>query len=129
MRQLVRPAYAHFKDLRATVKTNDKPDPTQRDPRIIRDTEHDMRMPPYMRDSDATPLSLNRRQYEFLMQTVERLQPTAKELKTEAPESISQTRDHLSRVVQRFSDKASSSGGTSALKGKRSRPADRKGVS
>lgn len=131
VRAMIRPAYGHFKDLRPTVKTNDKPDPAQRDPRILRDTEHDMRMPPYMRDSDATPLSLNRRQYEFLMQTVESLQPTAKELKTGVPASVSPTRDHVSHVVQRFSDKAASSGGANAPKAsnKKSRASGRKGAS
>jgi hypothetical protein len=110
VRAMIRPAYAHFKNLRPTVKTNDKPDPAQRDPRILRDTEHDMRMPPYMRDSDATPLSLNRRQYEFLMQTVESLRPRTKQLKTGVPPSVSTTRAHVSRVVQRLSKKSSTSG-------------------
>ena len=107
--QMIRPAYAHFKGLRPTVRTNDKPDPTQRDPRILRDTEHDMRMPPYMRDSDATPLSLNRRQYEFLMQTTDRLQTTVRAVDAGAPSSLSPTRDHFSRVVQRLSAKTSDS--------------------
>lgn len=34
---------------------------------------HDMRMPPYMRDSDASPLSLTRRQYVQLMALVDHL--------------------------------------------------------
>lgn len=131
VRAMIRPAYGHFKDLRQTVKTNDKPDPARRDPRILRDTEHDMRMPPYMRDSDATPLSLNRRQYEFLMQIVGSLQPTAKQLKTGVPASASPTQDHLSRVVQRFSDKASTSGeaNTPTARSRKSSPAGRKGAS
>jgi hypothetical protein len=35
---------------------------------------HDMRMPPYMRDSDDNPLSLTWRQYATLMQLVEQLE-------------------------------------------------------
>jgi len=34
---------------------------------------HDMRMPPYMRDSDASPLSLTRRQYVQVMRLVDQL--------------------------------------------------------
>jgi len=119
VRSIIRPAYARFKDLRATVKTDDKPDPTQRDPRLLRDAEHDMRMPPYMRDSDATPLSLNRRQYEFLMQTVEGLQLTGRDVRAAEPASLSPTRDHRSRVLQRFSAKASGSNKPAAAKARK----------
>jgi hypothetical protein len=131
VRAMIRPAYAHFKDLRPTVNTNDKPDPARRDPRIVRDTEHDMRMPPYMRDSDATPLSLNRRQYEFLMKTVESLQPRAKGLSSGVPASVSLTRDHVSRVVQRLSAKAAISGQTKPPQASNRKPraSGRKGAS
>jgi len=110
VRQMIRPAYARFKDLQPTVKTNQKPNPTQRDPRILRDGEHDMRMPPYMRDSDASPLSLNRRQYEFLMQTVDALQPATKAAKASASRGASPTHTRVSQVVQRLSAKALTSG-------------------
>jgi len=104
VQQIIRPAHAHFKDLQPNVKTKQRPNPSQRDPRIQRDGEHDMRMPPYMRDSDASPLSLNRRQYEFLMRIVAELQPS-KALKSRAPESTSPTQTHVSRVLQRFAGK------------------------
>ncbi len=38
---------------------------------------HDMRMPPYMRDSDASPLSLTRRQYVQVMSLLDELAPVA----------------------------------------------------
>jgi hypothetical protein len=52
VKQLVRPPYGAFKELEA----NPVPQPMHRDPRIVRDRLHDMRMPPYMLDSDATAL-------------------------------------------------------------------------
>jgi len=63
VRRMVRPPYGRFKELSPSPTPSDK----VRDPRIWRDRQHDMRMPPYMRDSDATPLSLSRRQYHSLM--------------------------------------------------------------
>ena len=48
-----------------------------RDPRVDRDTYHDMRMPPYMRDSDQNPLSITHRQYDELMQLIECLKSPA----------------------------------------------------
>ncbi|HTN84333.1 MAG TPA: hypothetical protein VL242_11625, partial [Sorangium sp.] len=69
---LVRPPYARFREL--GEQPAETPDPRFRDPRIRRDTAHDMRMPPYMRDSDATALSLTHRQYAELMSYVEALQ-------------------------------------------------------
>jgi hypothetical protein len=102
LRRLIRPAYAHFKDLEEKVRPDQKPDPAQRDPRILRDAAFDMRMPPYMRDADATPLSLNRRQYEFLMQTTDRLQPRKAERGlAAAPAEFTRTQDHVARVAQR----------------------------
>jgi hypothetical protein len=71
IKRLVRPPYGAFKDLKA--RPGPTPNPAYRDPRVDRDTLHDMRMPPYMRDSDATPLSLTRRQYKFLLELVEKL--------------------------------------------------------
>jgi hypothetical protein len=102
VQRLIRPAYAHFKDLEEKVRPDQKPDPAQRDPRILRDAVFDMRMPPYMRDADATPLSLNRRQYEFLMQTVDRLQPAkATRGLVEVPPETTRTQGHVARVAQR----------------------------
>jgi hypothetical protein len=133
VRHLIRPAYAHFKDLQQEVRSDRRPDPRQRDPRNNRDGLHDMRMPPYMRDSDASPLSLNRRQYEFLMQTLDRLQ--AEDKKRAATGAVAGefnlAQDHLSRVVSRMADGDSDAPETpapaAAPKPKPRKPAPEKG--
>jgi hypothetical protein len=63
VRMLIRPPYGAFRNLEENPAPTDAPNPEHRDPRINRDRAHDMRMPPYMRDSDASALSLTRRQY------------------------------------------------------------------
>jgi hypothetical protein len=100
IRRIIRPAYPHFRDFRANPSSTQHPDPTQRDPRILRDTLHDMRMPPYMRDSDATPLSLNRRQYDFVMDVLDRLQPARDGTKSRA-HRIGGVAEHVARVAKR----------------------------
>jgi hypothetical protein len=117
--KLIRPAYARFKDLPAKANPEDKPDPGQRDPRNDRDRQHDMRMPPYMRDSDATPLSLNRRQYESLMATLDRLKPPRGKAAaaTVAPLDFNLSQDHVMRVVKRLSGKASGAAKPAAKRG------------
>jgi hypothetical protein len=100
IRHIIRPAYPHFRDFRPDPSSTQHPDPTQRDPRILRDTLHDMRMPPYMRDSDATPLSLNRRQYDFVMDVLDRLQPARDGTKTKA-QNIGGVGEHVARVAKR----------------------------
>jgi hypothetical protein len=111
VRKLIRPAYGAFSDLQTNPSPDAKPDPTQRDPRITRDTLHDMRMPPYMRDSDATPLSLTRRQYQFLMDVLKRLEsPGASDQvavaqaagkRAAAPRLLTRVREHVQQVVER----------------------------
>jgi hypothetical protein len=63
VRTLIRPPYGAFSALEENPAATATPNPQHRDPRINRDRAHDMRMPPYMRDSDASALSLTRRQY------------------------------------------------------------------
>jgi hypothetical protein len=72
VRELLRPPYGAFAELRE--QPGPDPDPGHRDPRVARDRAHDMRMPPYMRDSDATALSLTRRQYHQVLALIDRLQ-------------------------------------------------------
>ena len=67
LRLMIRPAYGAFHQLSAAVAAGQAPAPAFRDPRVLRDHMHDMRMPPYMRDETATALGLTRRQYEELM--------------------------------------------------------------
>lgn len=73
VRRLVRPPFGRFREL--AVDPGPEPNPGFRDPRVMRDTLQDMRMPPYMRDSDSNPLSLTWRQYHALMDLVGRLAP------------------------------------------------------
>jgi hypothetical protein len=75
VQKLVRPPFARFSELAKNPKNNSTGG--YRDARIDRDTYHDMRMPPYMRDSDQNPLSISRRQYDGLMQLVEYLRSPA----------------------------------------------------
>jgi hypothetical protein len=71
VKRLVRPPYGRFSQLaEAPMKT---PNADFRDPRVSRDGLHDMRMPPFMRDSDENPLSLTWRDYYTLMRFIDLL--------------------------------------------------------
>jgi len=71
--ELIRPPFGRVRELKNEVEAGDVPAQDHRDPRVTRDLVHDMRMPPYMRDSDGGPLSLTRRQYDELMALVKHL--------------------------------------------------------
>jgi hypothetical protein len=111
VRRLIRPPYGTFSDLHVTVDSAAAPDPGHRDPRNDRDQLFDMRMPPYMRDSDASPLSITKRQYRFLMSVLDMLQASAAEELTAAaappgapaePAALrTRVRDHVARVAAR----------------------------
>jgi hypothetical protein len=107
VKRLVRPPYGAFKELAANPSATAGSDPQRRDPRITRDTLHDMRMPPYMRDSDATALSLSRRQYRFLMSVVDALQvpPGAAPGSQPLPTA---TNAHMATVLARRKDQIKS---------------------
>jgi hypothetical protein len=61
---LIRPPFGRISEL---VRLRSK----FRNPRNPRDAYHDMRMPPFMRDSDASPLSITFRQYVALMELID----------------------------------------------------------
>ena len=65
VRRLLRPAFGLLTEW--DPEPGPKPNPAFRDPRVVRDMMHDMRMPPYMRDAYYAPLSLTRRQYRMLI--------------------------------------------------------------
>jgi hypothetical protein len=65
VRRLLRPAFGLITEWQADPPP--EPDPGFRDPRVVRDLMHDMRMPPYMRDAYYVPLSLTRRQYRMMI--------------------------------------------------------------
>ena len=71
VRPMIRPPSARFREL---PRYPGGPGGAFRDPRVPRDQMHDMRMPPYMRDNDASALSMTHRQYEELMALVGRLE-------------------------------------------------------
>ncbi len=100
VRRLIRPPYGAFKDLKTNPAPNAKPDPKHRDPRIARDQLHDMRMPPYMLDSDASALSLTRRQYDFLIKMVDQFDPKKKK-KGKVEPMQTRARAHMAQVVER----------------------------
>jgi hypothetical protein len=70
IRRLVRPPYAL---MRESAPEAPRPPAGRRRPWDPDASLHDMRMPPYMRDSDASPLSISRRQYVQLMSLVDHL--------------------------------------------------------
>jgi hypothetical protein len=72
IKRLVRPPFGKFSDL--PKNPPDKANPDYRDPRVFRDQLHDMRMPPYMRDSALQPLSISHRQYRALIALIDYLQ-------------------------------------------------------
>jgi hypothetical protein len=72
VRDLIRPPFGRFAELAAPKKKN-KSARRFRDPRVDRDGYHDMRMPPYMRDSDQSSLSITYRQYHALMDLLDRI--------------------------------------------------------
>jgi hypothetical protein len=71
VRRMVRPPYGRLRQFEANA--GPAPNPEFRDPRLLRDTLHDMRMPPYLRDSDSTAMSITWRQYRALMGLLHRL--------------------------------------------------------
>jgi hypothetical protein len=64
VKSLLRPPFGRFREL--DERPGPVPNKEFRDPRVPRDSRHDMRMPPYLRDSDFNPLSLTYRQYQTL---------------------------------------------------------------
>jgi hypothetical protein len=117
IRHLLRPPFARIADLPAqppdklpTDELGPPPKqvltPRERDPRVLRDGLHDMRMPPYMRDSDAAPLSLTWRQYREVVALIDHL--AAIDEQTFA--QLSPVRRHIARVVRRRAAQSEQSG-------------------
>jgi hypothetical protein len=80
VRRLLRPPFGRLRQFAATP--DGPPNLNFRDPRRVRDTLHDMRMPPYLRDSDSNPMSLTWRQHRALMGLLERYEKEAGLLET-----------------------------------------------
>jgi len=112
LKQILRPPYAAFEELHARPRASSPS--RHRDPRVARDRMFDMRMPPYMRDSDGTALSLTRRQYFEVMALMDfylksskpkNFQAAAKDVKQSAPSWRPNTPValHVEQVVARLS--------------------------
>ena len=108
LKHLIRPPFARFPDLPAqpvAALPTDPVDPgavqvlraIERDPRQSRDGQHDMRMPPYMRDADAFPLSLSWRQYREIIALIDRIST----LSAAQLAALSPVRQHVARVLDR----------------------------
>jgi hypothetical protein len=108
MKHLLRPPFARFGDLPAQAPAALPTDPVgpnatpvlravERDPRQPRDQQHDMRMPPYMRDADAFPLSLSWRQYREVVALIDRLSSMSNDKFAE----LSPVRRHVAEVSRR----------------------------
>jgi len=117
IRHLLRPPFARIADLPAqppdklpTDELGPRPKqvltPRERDPRVLRDGLHDMRMPPYMRDSDAAPLSLSWRQYREVMALIDHLAAIDEETFAQ----LSPVRRHITQVVRRRAAPSEQSG-------------------
>lgn len=101
--RLVRPPMGRFSEL-AGRKRKSTPQKF-RDPRVDRDTYHDMRMPPYMRDSDQNPLSITHRQHDALMQFIGSLKsPSVVAGRAESP--IARTIESFGKFASRKKPKA-----------------------
>jgi len=90
IRLIVRPPYAYLRELPPTPAA--APNPNFRDPRLPRDLQYDMRMPPFLRDSDATAMSLTHRQYDELMGLISLLEGKKKQMMAKA-KSVATTSD------------------------------------
>jgi hypothetical protein len=73
VRKLIRPPFGRVRDLPEQRETKPNSRRHFRDPRVKRDGYHDMRMPPYMRDSDQNSLSITYRQYHAIMDLLDRI--------------------------------------------------------
>ena len=96
IRRLIRPPFGRVRQFVAEPPA--EPNDAFRDPRVVRDTKQDMRMPPYMRDSDENPLSMTWRQYDLLMQFLDYLVAHDQPSPAGAPRPVSTA---VRRVVER----------------------------
>jgi hypothetical protein len=113
IKHLLRPPFARFGDLPSQAAAALPTDPlgpnavpvlrpVERDPRQLRDQQHDMRMPPYMRDADAFPLSLSWRQYREVVALIDVLS----KMREESVALLSPVRQHVARVGLRRGEAA-----------------------
>jgi hypothetical protein len=100
IRRLIRPPFGRVRQF--AVDPPAQPNDKFRDPRVVRDTKQDMRMPPYMRDSDENPLSMTWRQYDLLMQFLDYLVAENEPSPAGARPVSSAVRRRVARTVARL---------------------------
>lgn len=93
LRDIIRPPFAWLEEL--PEKAEERGLQQFRDPRNNRDRAHDMRMPPYLRDSDFSALSITRRQWNLIGDLIENLKKKTPE-KGDLP--------HLSGLAKKISE-------------------------
>jgi len=103
VRRLVRPPWGRFCQL--DVDPGLAPKADFRDPRVPRDQLHDMRMPPYMRDSDENALSLNWRQHHEVIDLVDYL---SRPVRSKAARKHGPLARRMAHLVNRVRAKAKS---------------------
>jgi hypothetical protein len=99
VRKIIRPPFGRFRQLKKRPHPRSKPSADFRDPRVARDQLHDMRMPPYMRDSDLLPLSITQRQYDALVKLLSLSAVGKGQIRREGP-TIERIREILERRAQ-----------------------------
>jgi hypothetical protein len=100
VRRLIRPPFGRVRQFADDPPA--EPNAAFRDPRVVRDTKQDMRMPPYMRDSDENPLSMTWRQYDLLMQFLDYLVAEDESSPAGARPASSAVRRRVARTVARL---------------------------
>jgi len=111
VKRLLRPPFGRFREL--IPDPEPKPQPDFRDPRVVRDTQQDMRMPPYLRDSDQTPLSLTWRQYHAVMALLEHAarEDDASAAQAEGPRRRTPLAREVARIAERVRKAVAQNGG------------------
>jgi hypothetical protein len=101
VRRLIRPPFGRLAELVGQKRPH-----RLRDPRTGRDGFHDMRMPPYMRDSDQNALSITHRQYNALMKLLDQIAPAKAARKKPAAKAMrvakSRPDSPIARQIERF---------------------------
>ncbi len=99
--RIVRPPFGRVRQLDEALAP--QPNSCFRDPRVPRDTLQDMRMPPYMRDSDENPLSITHRQYDALMRLLDKLARTQEQVPAVTGGEAGRMESPVARRVRRLS--------------------------
>ena len=104
LRDIIRPPYARVPELAAAPDQNHGLREL-RDPRVAHDLSFDMRMPPYLRDSDGASLSITHRQWEVLDRFMSELKDAKAQAQSPVP-PFTRSQEHVDRWKPRRSAKS-----------------------